>query len=36
MPFNGPGIYAIVPFGSPEFTLNSWGGGMNAGEDVKT
>jgi len=36
MVFNGPGIYAIVPFGSPEFSINSQGGSMNPGEVVKT
>ncbi|KAI6244895.1 Agglutinin [Erysiphe necator] len=35
MPFKGPGIYEIVPFQTPKFSCNSWGGSTNEGEEVK-
>ena len=36
MGFTGTGVYEIVPYQAPTLSMNSWGGGMEAGAPVKT
>ncbi|KAI0398640.1 ricin B lectin domain-containing protein [Xylaria palmicola] len=35
MPFQGPGVYEIVPIQAKEMFANSWGGDLKAGAQVK-
>ena len=36
MGFTGSAVYEIVPYQAPTLSMNSWGGGMEAGAPVKT
>ncbi|KAH6654653.1 hypothetical protein BKA67DRAFT_535963 [Truncatella angustata] len=36
MGFTGAGVYEIVPYQAPKLNANSWGGGLNVGQDVRT
>ncbi|KZP11208.1 hypothetical protein FIBSPDRAFT_837728 [Athelia psychrophila] len=36
MPFNGPGIYEIVPYQAPTLNLNSINGSLTSGEVIRT